>query len=147
MKKKLNVIAVIVVLMVLAGIFAGSSTSSFNLFGQNQSKKHKIAIKKMKNKETKMKEWKAVDAEDSLVTKIKVKKGDEITWDADGSDLYFQFMDNQLFGSYTYYLKDGQKLKLTVSSKAEAKTYQYAVFCIADLEFARGDSPPVIVVE
>jgi len=144
MRKKFNIIVIGLALIILAGI---GLQNSFNVFGQNQSKKHKIAIKKMKNKETKMKEWKAVDAEDSLATKIKVKKGDEITWEADGSDLYFQFMDEQLFGGYTYYLQDGKKLKLVVGDKAEAKTYKYAVFCIADLQYARGDSPPVIVVE
>ncbi len=147
MNRKFNIIAAIVALMVLTGIFSGGPDSSFNLFGQNPPKKHKIAIKKMKNKVTKMKEWKAVDAEDTLVTKIKVKKGDEIIWEADGSDLYFQFMDKQLFGDYTYFLEDGKKLKLIVGDQAQAKTYKYAVFCIADLEFARGDSPPVIIVE
>jgi hypothetical protein len=144
MRKKFGIITLSVALIIVVGMVLQSPV---NLLGQNQSKEHKIAIKKMKNKVTKIKEWKVVDAEDSLVTKIKVKKGDEVTWEAHGSDLYFQFMDEQLFGGYTYYLEDGKKLKLVVGNKAEARTYKYAVFCIADLEYARGDSPPVIIVE
>ncbi len=100
--------------------------------------------------------WKVVDASDSTKTMVKVKKKDTIIWTAEGTDTYFQFpaklfnavgKADSLADGYTKFLKDGKKLKLKVKDDALAGTYDYAVFCTADGEFAQGESPPKIVIE
>ncbi len=103
---------------------------------QNQPREHKLLIKKIKNK------WKVVDESDTTRTKIYVKRGEKITWTAEGTDAYFQFMGLKLFGNYTKSLKAGQKLTLVIGNKARLGIHQYAVFCLPDKEFAEGDSPP-----
>jgi hypothetical protein len=91
--------------------------------------------------------WKVVQEEDSTRTLVVARKGDRIRWIARGSDVYFQFMDARIFGGHTQMLPDGKELTLTVSRVARAGENPYAVFCLKDREFARGDSPPVIIIE
>jgi len=38
-------------------------------------------------------------------------------------------------------------LTLTVGRLARSGENHYAVFCLTDREYARGDSPPVIIIE
>lgn len=101
-------------------------------------------------------EWKVVDATDYSKSKVKVKKKDTIIWTVAGSDAYFQFPANlfnpvneadSLVEGYTKFVRDGKKLKLKVKDDAPAGTYEYAVFCTADGVFAKGESPPKIVIE
>ncbi len=100
--------------------------------------------------------WKVVDASDYSKTKIRVKKKDIIVWTAEGTDVYFQFPGklfnptaaaDSLKDGYTKFLKDGKKLKLKVRSDALSGIYEYAVFCTANGEFAKGESPPKIVID
>lgn len=100
--------------------------------------------------------WKVVDATDTSNTQIKVKKKDTIVWKIEGTDAVFQF-PQQLFDpadstdaladGYTKTVKDGHKLKLKVRSDAASGIYEYAVFCKTDGVFARGSSPPKIIVQ
>ena len=101
-------------------------------------------------------DWKVVDANDHSKTKVKVKKKDTIVWSVSGTDAYFQFPDvlfnpvssaDSLHNGYTKFVKDGKKLKLKIKDDAPAGTYEYAIFCTADGVFAKGDSPPKIVIE
>ncbi len=100
--------------------------------------------------------WRVVDATDSTKTKIKVKKKDTVIWTAEGTDAYFQFPEtlfnpvsakDSLHNGYTKFLKNGKKLKLKVKDNAPAGTYEYSVFCTPAGVYARGDSPPKIIVE
>lgn len=104
-------------------------------------REHRVSIKKMNNK------WKSVDARDSSKTAVKCRVGEKVIWDAEESDLYFQFMDETLFGVYTTSIKRGDSLTLTVDSRAKRGTHPYAVFCLSDKEFAEGNSPPKIIIE
>ncbi|HKI77126.1 MAG TPA: hypothetical protein VKA26_01140 [Ignavibacteriaceae bacterium] len=100
--------------------------------------------------------WMVVDAADKNNTKIKVKKKDTIIWEVEDTDAYFQFpaeifdpvdQTDSLVNGYTKFIKDGHKLKLKIKGDAPSGTYEYAVFCTADGVFAKGGSPPKIVVE
>jgi len=100
--------------------------------------------------------WRVVDASDYTKFKVRVKKKDTIVWTVEGTDTYFQFPANlfnavgakdSLAGGYTKFVRDGKKLKLKVKDDAPAGTYEYAVFCTADGVFAKGESPPKIVIE
>ena len=99
--------------------------------------------------------WRVFDATDTTNTHVKVKKNDTIIWEVNGTDAYFQFPDqifnavdksDSLAGGYTKFVKAGHKLKLKIRGDAPAGTYAYAVFCTAGGVFARGGSPPIIIV-
>jgi hypothetical protein len=53
-------------------------------------------------------------------------------------------MDDNLFGKYKDKVKDGKYLTIKIKDDAELGIHKYSVFCLADLEFASGDSPPEI---
>jgi len=76
-------------------------------------REHRVSIKKMNNR------CKSVDARDSSKTVVKARVGEKVVWDAEGSDLYFQFVDETLFGMYTTSIKRGDSLTLTVDSRAK----------------------------
>ena len=103
----------------------------------NEGKDHQLTIKRVGDK------WKVFLTGDPT-GKVKAKKKDKITWYADGSDVFFEFMDDKLFGKYKDKLKAGKHLKLPITEGADSGKHKYAVFCLADLEFADGDSPPEI---
>ncbi len=100
-----------------------------------------LVVKKINN------QWRVVDATDNTRTRVTAKRGEKVVWTAEGSDMYFQFIDQKLFGDYTRTLKAGQKLMLVVGNQAHSGENAYAVFCTATNEYARGDSPPKIIVE
>ncbi len=125
-------------------------TGFYLLSVQQAPKKYNLVIMKIG------KEWKVVDASDYTKTKVEVKKKDTIIWTVKGTDASLQFPDNlfnpvdpedSLHNGYTKFLKNGKKLKLKVKDNAPAGTYEYAVFCIVDGVFARGDSPPKIIIK
>lgn len=114
------------------------------------AKSHDLALVKVGD------DWKVVDANDHSKTQVKVKKKDTIVWSVKGTDAYFQFpaelfnpvsSTDSLHNGYTKFVKDGKKLKLKIKDDAPAGTYEYAIFCTADGVFAKGDSPPKIVIE
>ena len=127
----------IIVLILLLGI----NNKTVGITGEptlNPVKDHQLIIKKVGD------EWKVVLSDDPTKTKVKAKKNDKITWKAEGSDVYFQFMNEDLFGKFKHKMKYGKKLTLTITENAEEGIYRYSVFCLADLQFATGDSPPEI---
>lgn len=100
--------------------------------------------------------WRVVDVTNQKKIVVKVKKKDTIVWTVTGTDATFQFPEglfdpasdaDNLPDGYTKFIADGHKLKLIIRDDAPTGTYQYAVFCNADGVFARGDSPPVIIIE
>lgn len=105
------------------------------------SAQHELLVKKVRN------EWKVVSSQDETKTQIRAKRGDRISIQAEGSDIYFQFMDSKLFGDYTRVLKKGQQVVLNISRLAKVGSHRYAAFCLEDKVFATGESPPVIIVE
>lgn len=123
------------------GIIFALSTISDN--GAYAFKKNEVNLLVKKINGT----WKVVDAADSSKTSVKAKRGYKITWTAEGTDVYFQFMDDKLVGKFKNALKDGKSISLNIGPNAKTGDNSYAVFCTADMEFAEGNSPPVIIVE
>ncbi len=144
MSAKLKLFSVVFVLTVLLMGFLIPPTST-------SQKTTTLVVMKIDNV------WRVVDATDKTNTKVKVKKKDTIVWEVDGTDAFFQFpaelfnpvdqSDSLSGGGYTKFVKDGHKLKLKIKDDAPSGTYEYAIFCSADGVFARGDSPPKIIVE
>lgn len=129
-------------LLICAGIALFGFTGAKKLFkSPSPPIVHELTIMKINN------QWKVVHTADKTKTRVKAKRGEKIVWKAQGSDVYFQFMDYKLFDDYTRVLKDGKKISLVIGKKAKADTNRYAVFVAKDMVFATGDSPPEIVIE
>ncbi len=91
--------------------------------------------------------WKIVDATDSLSTDISVARRDTVVWQApDDTDIYFQFMDEELTGIYTQELQQGESLSLIIGENARQGDNPYAVFVLDAREYAQGESPPRMFV-
>lgn len=101
-----------------------------------------FAVKKLE------KRWRTVDMNNRHDFTIRVKKGDEISLSAQGSDASFQFPDSTLFigGIYYFRLNDGESRTLQVAPDAPTGAHTYAVFIHTDKVFAKGESPPKIII-
>ena len=93
------------------------------------------------------KKWKLTRKDELSKRELRTKKGESVVWEAEDSDIYFQFHDAKLFGEHTVVLKKGQKLKLKVGENAPKGSHVYAAFFIEDREYAEENSPPIIIVE
>lgn len=83
---------------------------------------HQISIKKVNN------EWKVVHSQDQSESSVHAKKGGRISVTADGTDVYFQFMDEGLFGNFTHKLRNGKTVGLNIRNAAKAGEHPYALF-------------------
>jgi len=92
-------------------------------------------------------EWKIVDTEDPDNVEIVVAPGDTVVWNAPPeSELYFQFMDDSLTGEFTEVANRGESLRLAIGKEAKEGDNPYAVFVLNDSTYARGESPPRLII-
>ncbi|NBC26663.1 MAG: hypothetical protein GVY08_07375 [Bacteroidetes bacterium] len=92
-------------------------------------------------------EWKIVDTEDPDNVEIVVAPGDTVVWNAPPeSELYFQFMDDRLTGEFTEVASRGESVSLIIGERAKEGDNPYAAFVINDSTYARGESPPRMIV-
>jgi hypothetical protein len=89
--------------------------------------------------------WKVV-LTGTTTTAVHVVPGQKIIFHAEGTDVYFQFDNDKLFGGHIRSLRNGKKLTLGVGQVAKG-VYTYSAFCEGPKVFARGDSPPKIIVD
>lgn len=89
--------------------------------------------------------WKVVIA-GTTQTEVRVVQGQKVIFNAEGSDVYIQFDNDQLFGGHTKTIKNGKKLTLGVGKVAKG-VYTYSAFCSGPGVFAEGGSPPKIIVD
>lgn len=116
-----------------------AAVSVVSLGQQPALKDINLSVKKIGNV------WKVVVA-GTTTTEVHVVKGQRVIFTAEGSDLYFQFDNTNLFGGHTKFLKNGQKLTLGVGAVAKG-IYVYSVFCDGPKAYAEGGSPPKIIVD
>ncbi|CAN5470314.1 hypothetical protein BH23BAC3_BH23BAC3_03950 [soil metagenome] len=91
--------------------------------------------------------WKIVDASDGRTTDISVARRDTVVWHAPADrDIFFQFMDEALTGTFTQEVRQGESLTLIIGENSETGDNPYAVFVYDAREYARGDSPPRMFV-
>ncbi len=91
--------------------------------------------------------WKIVDSEDPDKAEIEVVRGDTVVWQApQESSIYFQFMDDRLTGAFTAVADSGESLSLTIGEEAKEGENPYAAFVINDSTYARGESPPRMII-
>lgn len=91
--------------------------------------------------------WKIVDSKDPDKVEIEVARGDTVVWKApEESDIYFQFMDDRLTGVFTEVANRGESLSLTIGERAKEGENPYAAFVLNDSTYARGESPPRLII-
>jgi hypothetical protein len=91
-------------------------------------------------------EWRVVLEGDESKSDLKVRRGDRIRWVVEGSDASFAFPDVRIFGLETRDVKDGNPLVMAVSANSPKGTFAYTVFIHESMTYARGQSPPRIIV-
>ena len=140
MRKRLSM-----TVLVASLLFSGMVTEPSRVTaGQPQTKggkEHRFKIGKLNKK------WKVFDSANSNNRVITASAGETVIWSAAGSDAFFQFPDETIFGTADATVADGEELTLTVSANVKPGRYTYSIFCAADNQFATGDSPPVIIIK
>jgi len=91
-------------------------------------------------------EWRVVLEDDESKSDVVVRKGDRIRWVVEGSDASFAFPDIRIFGLETRDVKNGNPLVMAVSANSPRGTFAYTVFIHESMTYARGQSPPRIIV-
>lgn len=106
----------------------------------NQSVLHELVVKVVDE------EWRVVYKNDETKSTIVAKKNDRVSWTAEGSDISFQF-DESLFGGSSFEVEDGDSLMRPLAPGARVGEYIYAVFVRGAGVFAKGESPPRIIID
>ncbi len=91
-------------------------------------------------------EWRVVFEDDYSKSDVTLRRGDRIRWIVEGSDVSFQFPDIRIFGDGTKVVRAGNSLVMAVSANSPFGNFPYAVFVHESMSYARGQSPPRIIV-
>lgn len=135
MKKKISSVSIILTVIFLLTAYTNKA------FTQPQTTEYNLVVKVIDE------EWRIVMADDTSKSDVTVKRGDRIRWIVEGSDASFQFPDSRITGLSTRTVRDGNPLVLAISREAPSGIHPYSVFIHKDFEYARGQSPPRIIIE
>ena len=91
-------------------------------------------------------EWRVVFEDDYTKSDVTLRRGDRIRWVVEGSDASFQFPDSRIFGQETRVVRAGNSLVMAISAQSPTGTFPYSVFVHEAMTFARGQSPPRIII-
>jgi hypothetical protein len=91
-------------------------------------------------------EWRVVFEDDYSKSDVTLRRGDRIKWVVEGSDVSFQFPDARIFGEGIRVVRTGNSMVIAVSANSPLGTFPYAVFVHESMTYARGQSPPRIIV-
>jgi len=138
---KQRILVILIAAFMVLGSVIGQPPSVSAGSPQQKGTEHRFRVGKLNSK------WTVHDHKNPQNRIIKAKRGDKVIWSAVGSGIFLNFPDETLFGTDQASAIDGKEIALTVSPNAKAGTYKYSVFCAKDSVFARGDSPPVIIIE
>ncbi|WP_297335847.1 hypothetical protein [Algoriphagus sp.] len=132
----------ILILILLAPIlFLSSERSDYLKKGEpEQAVEYRLVVKIIND------EWRVVFDGDETRSDVTVRRGDRIRWIVEGSDASFAFPDTRIFGLETRDIKDGNPLVMAVSENAPDGTFAYSVFIHEAMTYARGQSPPRIII-
>ncbi|NBB85681.1 MAG: hypothetical protein GVY12_05575 [Bacteroidetes bacterium] len=134
-----HTVAIATILMLSAACFSlGQEVQAQN---PTRPTEHRLEVKQIDQ------EWRVVLEGDERQSDITVRRGDRVRWVVQGSDASFQFLETTLFGDGSRVIRDGRPLVLTIRTEAADGIYPYAVFIHEDLEYARGQSPPRIIID
>jgi len=141
MKKNITFTLVFVLVSFFLSGFTGPGLPGQDQPGQAPVTEYKLIIKQIDD------EWRVVHEGDESKSDVVVNRGDRIRWIPQGSDVSFQFMEENLVGHNRRTVKDGRPLVLAIGDEARKGIHPYSVFIHKDLTYAVGQSPPRIIVE
>jgi hypothetical protein len=137
-------------IMILSALMVGFSILS--MIGQSAFLEENPADQNRRSQEFRLvvkvinDEWRVVVEGDESRSDVTVRRGDRIVWVVEGSDASFAFPDERIFGQETREVKNGIPLILPVSAMSPRGTFAYSVFVHEGMTYARGQSPPRIIV-
>jgi len=122
--------------------FTGYFVTSDNLtLIQDQRRvEHMVDVKEING------EWRVVLSEDDTKSDVIARRGDRIIWMVEGSDVTFKFSNRGILGYRTRNVKDGNRMILPVLNDSPLGEFDYTVFIENSGTYARGQSPPRIIV-
>lgn len=122
-------------------VFGNPLLSGGEDVGQEQARvEYRLVVKVIDN------EWRVVFEDDNSRSDVTLRRGDRIRWTVEGSDVSFQFPDSRIFGEGIKVVKAGTPMVLAISANSPGGTFPYAVFVHQAMTYARGQSPPRIIV-
>lgn len=140
MKFKYQILVVTVLILMMLSFFS-CGNGTIDEMNNDRPERHELACMLVDNV------WKIVDAQDSSKTELAVSRGDTVVWHApQNREIFFQFMDQELTGEYTQELLPGKSLTLVIGEKAKSGEHKYAVFVYGAKSFAKGESPPRMMI-
>lgn len=125
-------------------LFSSQNTSYFlveeQLDPEPQPVEYRLVVKIIDD------EWRVVFEDDETKSDVTLRRGDRIRWVVEGSDASFAFPEVRIFGLETRDAKDGNPLVMAISANVPDGTYAYSVFVHEGMTYARGQSPPRIII-
>ena len=145
MKHKKNITSVLISFLFILPIYGNPFSLNDDQMDQDQDQgqgrvEYTLVVKVIND------EWRVVLEDDYSKSDVRVRRGDRIKWVLEGSDASFQFPDVRIFGENTRVVKDGNSLVLAVSARSPRGEFPYTIFVHESMTYARGQSPPRIIV-
>lgn len=141
MKNKKIITSVSISILLIFSMYANPFSSNDADVAQDQRRvEYRLVVKVIND------EWRVVFEEDYSQSDVTLRRGDRIRWVVEGSDASFQFPDTRIFGENTKLVKAGNSLVMAVSAQSPTGNFPYSVFVHESMTFARGQSPPRIIV-
>jgi len=144
MKQKKNITSVLISFLFILPIYGNPFSLNDNQMDQDQDQRrveYTLVVKVIND------EWRVVLEDDYSKSDVRVRRGDRIKWVVEGSDVSFQFPDVRIFGENTRVVKDGNSLVLAISASSPRGEFPYTIFVHESMTYARGQSPPRIIIK
>lgn len=138
--KKTLIFALFIPLFIFSGKFFQYFGDLINLEPEQGRVEYRVVVKIIGD------EWRVVLEDDESKSDVTLRRGDRIRWIVEGSDASFAFPDSRIFGQETREIKAGNPLVMAVSANSPKGTFAYSVFIHESMTYARGQSPPRIIV-
>jgi hypothetical protein len=145
MKHKKKITSVLISFLFILPIYVNPFSLNDNQMDQDQDQdqgrvEYRLVVKVIND------EWRVVFEDDYTKSDVTLRRGDRIRWAVEGSDASFQFPDSRIFGHETRVVRAGNSLVMAISAQSPTGTFPYSVFVHEAMTFARGQSPPRIIV-
>ena len=141
MKHKKNITRVLISFLFILPIYGNPFSINDDHMDQDQGRvEYRLVLKVIND------EWRVVFEDDYTKSDVTLRRGDRIRWVVEGSDASFQFPDSRIFGQETRVVRAGNSLVMAISAQSPTGTFPYSVFVHEAMTFARGQSPPRIII-
>lgn len=132
--------SLIILILMIPLCFSGGNYLPLDLQAENNPVEYKLVVKVIDD------EWRVVWEDDETKSDVTLRRGDRIRWVVEGSDASFQFPEIKIFGLETRAVKANNPLVMAVSNNSPSGNFPYTVFVHESMTYARGQSPPRIII-